>query len=121
MANSSVNHVLSNLRKLPWCQDSFEQSFPKQWIRMETVGMALASYQQALRTGNVAFDHWYYSGQQSAISEEAQQGFALFQGKGDVRVATSSTRIGHFSRTSNFTIPGLATIICSRENCRRCN
>ena len=82
MANPSVSYVLNKLRRLPKYQASFEQAFPKQGIRMETVGMALASYQRVLQAGNSAFDRWYYLGQQDAISVEAQQGFALFQGKG---------------------------------------
>ncbi len=82
MANPSVSYVLNKLRRLPEYQASFEQAFPKQGIRMETVGMALASYQRVLQAGNSAFDRWYYLGQQDAISVEAQQGFALFQGKG---------------------------------------
>ncbi len=82
MANPSVSYVLNKLRRLPEYQDSFKQAFPKQGIRMETVGMALASYQRVLQAGNSSFDHWYYLGQQDAISVEAQQGFALFQGKG---------------------------------------
>ena len=77
MANSSVSYVLNKLRRLPEYQASFEQAFPKQGIRMETVGMALASYQRVLQAGNSAFDRWYYLGQQDAISVEAQQGFAL--------------------------------------------
>ena len=29
---------------------------------METVGVALASYQRVLQAGNSAFDRWYYLG-----------------------------------------------------------
>jgi len=48
---------------------------------METVGMALASYQRSLNSANSPFDRWYYGKQKPALSAEAIRGFKLFTGK----------------------------------------
>jgi cytochrome c peroxidase len=48
---------------------------------METIGMALASYERALVSANSAFDRWYYGKNSEAMSEEQKAGFKLFSGK----------------------------------------
>jgi cytochrome c peroxidase len=48
---------------------------------METVGMALASYERVLVSANSDFDRWYYGGDQSALTADQQAGFRLFTGK----------------------------------------
>jgi len=50
---------------------------------MQTLGDALAAYQQVLVTGNSPFDQWLYGQQQDAISADAQLGYEIFSGKAD--------------------------------------
>jgi len=81
MGNASVGAVISKIRKIPDYKNRFEAVFNGHGPGMETVGMALASYQRTLVSGNSAFDRWYYGKQNDAISQQAQQGFKLFSGK----------------------------------------
>jgi len=55
---------------------------------MQTLGDALAAYQQVLVTGNSPFDQWLYGQQQDAISADARLGYEIFSGK---CVLTSNT------------------------------
>jgi cytochrome c peroxidase len=48
---------------------------------METLGMALASYQRTLVSGNSPFDRWHFGGEQDALDAAAARGFGLFSGK----------------------------------------
>ncbi|MES9994123.1 MAG: cytochrome c peroxidase [Candidatus Thiodiazotropha sp.] len=81
MANPSVGYVLQKIRDIDDYDGSFEAAFDGRGVSMETLGMAIASYQRTLVSGNSAFDRWYYGGDKQALSAEAQRGFDLFVGK----------------------------------------
>ncbi len=49
---------------------------------MLNVGMAIASYERVLVSGDSAFDRWRYGGDKNALSESAQRGFEVFLGRG---------------------------------------
>jgi cytochrome c peroxidase len=81
MAAPSVGWII---HKIIWLRDYtglFEQAFGKP-AGMETVGQALASYERTLNAADSPFDRWYFRKQADALSAEAQQGFAIFTGKG---------------------------------------
>lgn len=80
MANVSIGAVLEKLQRNAEYSALFTEAFAKP-PSMETVGMALASYERVLNSGDAAFDRWYYAKQSDALSAEAQRGFALFTGK----------------------------------------
>jgi cytochrome c peroxidase len=48
---------------------------------METIGMALASYERTLNSADSPFDRWYFGNAKNAMSAEARLGFKLFTGK----------------------------------------
>ncbi|MCW8930703.1 MAG: SCO family protein [Gammaproteobacteria bacterium] len=81
MGNVSIGAVLSNIRSIPEYEKEFQSVFKGKGLTMETLGMALASYQRTLISGNSAFDQWFYGQKKGAISSEAQRGFKLFTGK----------------------------------------
>ena len=81
MANPSVGFVIDRLKSLPEYRGKFEQAFDGKGPGMETVGMALASYQRTLNSAGSAFDRWYYGGDKDALDEQARAGFGLFTGK----------------------------------------
>ncbi|MCU7851429.1 MAG: SCO family protein [Candidatus Thiodiazotropha sp. (ex Monitilora ramsayi)] len=81
MANPSVGYVLSKIRQIGDYQGMFEAAFDGRSVSMETLGMALASYQRTLVSADSAFDRWYFSGKTDSISEAAHRGFKLFTGK----------------------------------------
>ena len=48
---------------------------------MRTIGMALASYQRTLLSGDSPFDRWYYGQDDAALGDAAKRGFRLFAGR----------------------------------------
>ncbi len=81
MGNPSVGQVLRKIRRIDDYRGLFEAAFDGRGVSMETLGMALASYERTLVSGDSPFDRWYYGGDASALSPEAQRGFELFTGK----------------------------------------
>ena len=80
MGNPSVGAVIERIETLDDYSGMFEEAFDR-GPGMETIGMALASYQRTLLAGGSAFDQWNTKGDKSALSEIAARGFVLFTGK----------------------------------------
>jgi cytochrome c peroxidase len=80
MGNPSVGYVVEKIKRLPDYDGLFEQAFGR-GSTMETIGMAIASYERALNSANSPFDRWHYGHQADALSADAQRGFRLFTGK----------------------------------------
>jgi cytochrome c peroxidase len=80
MGNPSIGFVIHKIKSLNDYQELFEQAFNKP-VTMETLGMAIASYERTLIAANSPFDRWYYQQQENAISPAAKKGFRLFTGK----------------------------------------
>jgi cytochrome c peroxidase len=81
MGNPSVGYVVERLGKLPDYKGLFENAFNGRGPGMETIGMALASYERTLISANSAFDRWYFGKQDNALTAAAKSGFRLFDGK----------------------------------------
>jgi len=81
MGNVSIGAVIERIRSFADYDELFEQVF-EQAPNLQTIGMALASYERTLVSGDSPFDRWYFGNDQTAIDESAQRGFALFRGKG---------------------------------------
>jgi cytochrome c peroxidase len=82
MANPSIGYVIKKIKGIEEYKGLFEAAFDGKGPTMGTVGMALASYQRTLNSGNSKFDQWYYGKQEDAMSDDEKAGFALFVGKG---------------------------------------
>jgi len=80
MGNPSVGYVVEKIRGLAEYSGQFEALFGR-GPGMETIGMAIASYERALNSGGSDFDHWYYGHQVNALKPAARRGFELFTGK----------------------------------------
>jgi cytochrome c peroxidase len=80
MGNPAVGQVIEKIKKASDYQDLFEIAFGR-GPSMDTIGEALAQYERTLTAGNSPFDQWYFGGQKTALSEDAQKGFVLFTGK----------------------------------------
>lgn len=78
MGAPSVGYVVRKVQGLPDYAGLFERAF-KRGPSMETIGMALASYERVLNAGDSPFDRWRYAGK--PLDAGAQRGFALFTGK----------------------------------------
>jgi len=81
MGNPSIGRVLEKIRAIPEYAGRFEQAFDGRGLTMETIGMALASYERLLVSADSRFDRWHYGGDASALNAEEQAGFRLFTGK----------------------------------------
>ena len=82
MGNPSVGAVIEKIRGIAGYEALFDDAFPDRGLAIETVGMAIASYERTLISGDAAFDRWYFGNDDSALSGEAIKGFGLFMGKG---------------------------------------
>lgn len=82
MGNAAVADVLEKIRKMPDYAGRFEAAFAGSVATEHTVGVALASYQRTLVSGNSRFDRWHYGGDSQALNKAEQAGFAVFSGKG---------------------------------------
>jgi cytochrome c peroxidase len=81
MGNPSVGQVIEQIMAIPEYRDRFDKAFAGRPVTMETVGMALASYERVLVSANSPFDRWYYGAEKEAMSADQQAGFRLFTGK----------------------------------------
>ena len=81
MGAPSIGYVLDKIRGLADYRGLFEAAFDGRGPRIETVGMALASYERTLLSANSPFDRWYFGKASGAIAPEAERGFRLFTGK----------------------------------------
>jgi len=80
MANPSIGYVLSTVAHSADYKGLFRKAFGRE-ASMETVGMAIASYERTLNSAASPFDRWYYGKDKKALDAQAQQGFKLFTGK----------------------------------------
>ena len=80
MANPSVGAVVDKINNSADYDNLFEKAFER-GPSMETIGMALASYERTLNSGNSAFDRWFYGKDETAIKDNAKRGLLLFRGK----------------------------------------
>ncbi len=80
MANPSIGYVIDKIKQSVDYQGMFEKVFAKP-PGMETIGMAIASYERALNSANSAFDRWHFGKNEQAIDAKAKRGFELFTGK----------------------------------------
>ncbi|MFK7815492.1 MAG: cytochrome-c peroxidase [Gammaproteobacteria bacterium] len=82
MANPSIGYVINKIKAIPDYEGLFEKAFDGRGPTMETVGMALASYQRMLNAADSPFDRWHFGKQEDAVSEPVKRGFKVFTGKG---------------------------------------
>jgi cytochrome c peroxidase len=80
MGNPSVGYVLDTIAALRDYAGLFEAAFDGRPATMETLGLALASYQRTLLAADSPFDRWHFAGA-PAPSLAAARGFRLFTGK----------------------------------------
>lgn len=80
MANPSIGYVLDKIKNTGDYNDLFQKIFGK-GPDMESLGMAIASYERTLNSANSPFDRWYYGKDRRALDTRAQRGFKLFTGK----------------------------------------
>ncbi|WP_116364285.1 cytochrome-c peroxidase [Parahaliea mediterranea] len=71
---------------------AFDAAYPGKGISLITVSAAIATFQREIVSPPAPFDHWV-AGDETAISDEAKQGFALFTGKAGCNACHSGWRL----------------------------
>ncbi|MDD2659688.1 MAG: cytochrome c peroxidase [Methylococcales bacterium] len=80
MANPSIGYVIEKINNSADYNGLFKKAFGR-GPGMETIGMAIASYERTLNSANSAFDRWYFGKDKQALDAKARRGFQLFNGK----------------------------------------
>jgi cytochrome c peroxidase len=81
MANPGIGYVIEKIRRLPDYTGLFENAFGGRGPGIETIGMAIASYERTIISGNSPFDRWYFGKDEENLSDSAKRGFRLFKEK----------------------------------------
>jgi cytochrome c peroxidase len=78
----SIGQIEERLRGVAIYRESFRAAFPEveQPVTANHMNKALAAFQRTLISGRSAFDRWFFDGDDTAMSESAQRGYALFEG-----------------------------------------
>ena len=80
MGNPSIGNVIEKIKHTDNYIELFKKAFGRE-PSMETIGMAIASYERTLNSANSAFDRWHYGKEKQAMNASSQRGFQLFIGK----------------------------------------
>ncbi|HSM30214.1 MAG TPA: cytochrome c peroxidase [Woeseiaceae bacterium] len=91
MGNVSIGVVVERIDSL----DDYGEQFMKAFGRgpdIQTIGMAIASYERVLVSADSGFDRWFYGNDESAVSESGKRGFEIFRGKGRCSACHTVTR-----------------------------
>lgn len=72
--------AISELKTIPGYVELFEEAYPGQNIKAETIAMAIASFERTIIATGAPFDSWL-NGDSSAMSESAIRGFETFKEK----------------------------------------
>ena len=73
--------VVKTLRSIRGYRKLFMEVFSEN-ITIENVGIALANFQRTILSGNSPVDRFDYGVDLNALTQSAQRGFRVFQGKG---------------------------------------
>jgi cytochrome c peroxidase len=95
MANPSIGFVLETIAGAADYRELFEAVF-EQGLTVETVGMALASYQRGLVSADSSFDRWYFGGE-DILSASAKRGWQVFTEVGCISCHPVYTDHAHFT------------------------
>ena len=79
--NQTMPKLVAKLGALPGYRRLFDSAFPNEGISEKTITQAIATFERGIVSGRAPFDRWI-EGDESAISESAERGFMLFNGKG---------------------------------------
>jgi cytochrome c peroxidase len=102
--NLPLPQLMSRLSKIEEYGPLFEAAFPGEAMSPELIGKALATYERTVVSAEAPFDAWI-EGDESAVSDAAKRGFALFNGK----AACAACHIGWNFTDDSFHDIGLAS------------
>jgi cytochrome c peroxidase len=89
--NLPLDRLVATVCSVPEYQALFQKAFPGEPISAPNIAKALATYERGLVSAKAPFDRWI-EGDSKAISEEAVQGFLLFNTKANCAKCHSGWR-----------------------------
>jgi cytochrome c peroxidase len=89
--NLSLDKMVAKLSALPGYRELFARAYPDLPISASTIARALATFERQIVSGTAPFDRWA-SGDERAMPEAAQRGFALFNTKAKCATCHSGWR-----------------------------
>lgn len=87
--NQNLKELVKEIKAVPEYVELFENAFPKKAITAQRIAQALATFVRSLVSSEAPFDRWL-QGDETALSEEAKKGFALFATKGRCTICHST-------------------------------
>jgi len=87
----NVETIAERVRSAPAYAAKFNVALPGRPIDVDAIALAVAAFERTLEPGIAPFDRWV-AGDETAISESAKRGFALFTGKADCAVCHGGWR-----------------------------
>jgi cytochrome c peroxidase len=78
--NLPHTQAVARIAAIPSYRRAFAESYGDEGVTINTIGKAIATFERTLVSGEAPFDRWI-AGDERAISEEAQRGFILFNGR----------------------------------------
>src|SRR5664279_5072763 len=79
MGQKTPEDVVAKVAKIPEYTEAFKSLFQHE-LNYDDIASAIAAFERTQYSGNAPFDH-FIAGDKQAISDQAQRGFALFEGK----------------------------------------
>ncbi|HYM04496.1 MAG TPA: cytochrome c peroxidase, partial [Stellaceae bacterium] len=89
--NQSWPALEAKLVTIPGYRRLFDAAFPGEGINQRTIAKAIATFERTVVSAEAPFDRWI-AGDETAISQSAERGFALFNGKGHCAACHSGWR-----------------------------
>jgi cytochrome c peroxidase len=86
-----VETIEERVRSSPGYAAKFNAALPGKPINLDSISLAVAAFERTLEPGIAPFDRWV-AGDETAISESAKRGLALFAGKADCAPCHSGWR-----------------------------
>jgi len=79
--NMGAGNAVKAVSAIKGYRDEFEKVFPGKSVSLDTMAMAIAAYERTVVSSDSPFDRWV-KGDDDAISQDAKEGFIVFNGKG---------------------------------------
>lgn len=73
--------AVTNIKAITGYKPYFKAAFGDEEVTIDRIAQAIATFERTVLSGNSAWDKFIYGGDKSALSESAQRGLQLFEGK----------------------------------------
>lgn len=79
----TLDGAVKQIAAIPGYKPYFVAAFGSEEVNIDRITKAIATFERTVLSGNSAWDRYVYGGEKNALSESAQRGLALFEGKAD--------------------------------------